>query len=296
MKIISLLVVAWFSSTSIVNAEELTVTESATDLWGVSYLSGKPVGRKMSLNNFKADLIDRAARKAIYSKLNPTAQQGVLIRSSSNDESVLHEVVTASSYMYSVNFVEFSYNVLSSGIEIKADITVSIRPYDESALLKQLETDVHLSSQNRRHWTPIDGRYLKEKEDRIYGTPNSLFVITGNHENTMPSDYQFVSTETFLDYWVMRYKVMLADAYGRRGVKGPTLGTVDGVSSRPDMVFEAVLSHKPQQQIKYPDQQMIKRMDGAFISVGKKVVSVNNLKNTQVPIGMNATIQALPSK
>ncbi|MGI2129628.1 hypothetical protein [Shewanella oncorhynchi] len=94
----------------------------------------------------------------------------------------------------------------------------------------------------------------------------------------------------------MRYKVMLADAYGRRGVKGPTLGTVDDVSSRLDMVFEAVLSHKPQQQIKYPDQQMIKRMDGAFISVGKKVVSVNNLKNTQVPIGMNATIQALPSK
>ncbi|MGI2205244.1 hypothetical protein ACROAH_15390 [Shewanella oncorhynchi] len=297
MKRIRLLVAALFSTLSIANANDtMTVTESATDFWGVSYLSGRPEGRNMSLNDFKADLIDRAARKAIYTKLQPTAQQGMLIISSSNDESVLHEVVTASSYLYSVNNVEFGYKVLQSGIEITADIKVSIRPYDESVLLNQLETDVHLASQSRRHWTPIEGRYLNGKGDRIDGTPDSLFVITGNDVKAKPTDYQFVSTDTFLEYWLMRYKVMIVDAYVRRGATGSVLGALNDDQSRPDKVFDAVLSHKPGQQIRYPDRQMIRMMDQAFVYVGKRPISVNNLQNAPVPIGNGATIQAIPSK
>lgn len=245
-------------------------TYSATEhgVWGVSYLRDSAIEfPQKTFSEFKNQLIQSAVKKAIYNQFMPQNQQVLLVKSSVDDGTVKFDVIGASSFMYSVNEADFTYKPSGSNLTVSVKVTVSIRGINETKFLKQLESDVHLAAQNKRQWTPINGRIQAERSDRILGTPNSLFVIEGNNLAGEPYDYSSSYIDEFVNYWQLRFKVMLLSAYADKGLvydpkwDGYMLPQLD-----PDVVgversFSDALSHNRGQNIVYPYDYLKKRLN-----------------------------------
>ncbi|MGI2025110.1 hypothetical protein [Shewanella glacialipiscicola] len=236
-------------------------TYSATEhgVWGVSYLRETAIEfPQKTFSEFKNQLIQSAVKKAIYNQFMPQNQQALLVKSSVNDGSVTVDVIGASSFMFSVNKADFTYKPSGSNLAVSVNVTFSIKGIDETKSLKQLESDVHLAAQNKRQWTPINGRIQAERSDHILGTPNSLFVLDGNNLASEPYDYNSSYIDEFVSYWQLRFKVMLLSAYAEKGLvydpkwDGYMLAQLDTAVVGIERSFSDVLSHNRGQKIIYP--------------------------------------------